>query len=124
MRAVLKIIGAIVLIIVGIYWYFPSFPTILMMKNYESLVLLFQGVFGGLLLLIGLFVLWLETEELKTRTVKKEAETAEKIEDIKSALETKPLEKTSESFICPQCGKAFTSEKRLQNHLNRLHTSF
>lgn len=66
------VIGALVAI-AGVWWYAPagglntsllSFSTL---TNLQSLVVMVQGGLGLLAILIGLFVVWIESDELRIR---------------------------------------------------------
>lgn len=66
------IIGAL-LILLGVWWYIPGslFTEVLVphssLTNFQSLVAAVQGSAGIILLLVGVFVVWIEHDEIRMR---------------------------------------------------------
>jgi hypothetical protein len=88
MNAAAKLIIGLLVTIAGLAWYIwgNAFKPYLGVSSWTSLGILFAGGFGLFLILIGLFVTWIEIEDLKDmKSEKKEALKTEKEEEKKPA---------------------------------------
>lgn len=70
MNSAVKMIIGLLIFVAGIYWYAADFlklPAFSVLGGYaiESLKVVFFGVFGLLLILLGLIIAWIEYEDLK-----------------------------------------------------------
>lgn len=120
MSLIFKVLAGLILVIVGIYWYFPSAPSFTSLRNYQSLLFLLQGTIGVVVFLAGLFILWLETDEIKVRLEERRKRRKEEIEGIKEGLEIKGKVEEGK-FKCSHCGREFGSERGLKIHMRREH---
>ncbi len=88
-KNILKVIIGIVLIIVGIAWYFvPRIPLIsdailTPVPFWRAFLILFAGVFGLGLLFVGLIVAWMGYDDYKTEIEMAKEEKEEKKEEEK-----------------------------------------
>ncbi|MBL7206544.1 MAG: hypothetical protein ISS36_03020 [Candidatus Aenigmarchaeota archaeon] len=88
MHAAVKVLVGLILIIIGLGFFvdevtgviskYPGIPAIKWLTNF---VVVLTGVIPVLLILIGLFVVWLELDELKTEKELKKEEESEKKEE-------------------------------------------
>ncbi len=65
MRPYTKILIGALMIIGGIYWYSLDVFVGTGMNNLDSLAILLKGSAGALVFLVGVFVVWIESDELK-----------------------------------------------------------
>ncbi len=67
MHAAVKLIVGIIIFLIGLYWYMPN--TIVSMffnrSAFQAFLVVFEGLFGLLLIFLGLIVAWIEYEDLK-----------------------------------------------------------
>lgn len=121
MSALIKIVIGALLVIGGIYWYFVSLPLGTGMTNFQALILAFKSAFGALVFVIGLFIIWLEADELKMRRQeRKEKEEIEEKSDAEKIKEAVTMEKNNK-YVCEKCGKEFDSKRGLSIHRIRSH---
>jgi len=95
--------------------------------TYSTEILNFtQAVIGPLLVLVGAFIIWLESDEWKLRMQKD----TDRGFDIQQRLEAKEKEKKSkeESEVeesggneCPVCGKEFDTARGMKIHKAQKH---
>lgn len=108
------------MVIVGVYSSITFWP--------ELLTLVKAGI-GPLLLLVGAFIVWLESDELKMR--RQERSSGEGMQQqftdaIESETSTEETESESvaepeEGHTCGQCGKTFDTERGLHIHQAQKH---
>ena len=85
MKPQYKIIIGALMIVGGIWWYSLNFPMGTGMNNVESLVVLFKGSLGAVALILGTFIVWIESDEIK---IQKELEKSDfEPEDYKTGKE-------------------------------------
>lgn len=66
------IVGALIALL-GVWWYIPdgglnsALTSVSTLTNVESLLALFQGSLGILIVFVGVFVVWIQHDELKMR---------------------------------------------------------
>ena len=67
MGAALKLIVGLIIFLVGIYWYLPSsiVSTFFGRSAFQAFLVVFQGLFGLVLILFGLIIAWIEFEDIK-----------------------------------------------------------
>ncbi|MDY6771037.1 MAG: hypothetical protein SV186_03715 [Candidatus Nanohaloarchaea archaeon] len=65
MRPYTKILIGALMIVGGFAWYIPAQPGPSTLTNFQALAVLVQGGLGVFLALVGLFVVWIESDELK-----------------------------------------------------------
>jgi len=74
MHAALKVILGFILIIIGLGFFVNSISSILPVGTFwiENFIIVLTGVIPIFLILIGLFIVWLEIDELKAQKELKE----------------------------------------------------
>ena len=80
MNAAAKLIIGLLVTIAGIAWYVfgSAFSPYIGMSAFNALKVIFVGSLGVLLIVIGLFVTWIELEDLKDMKSEKRASEEEK----------------------------------------------
>mgnify|MGYP006268472815 CR=1 FL=1 len=118
MHPALKIIVGALMVVVGVY----SSVTFL-----EELVTLVKAGIGPLLVLVGAFIVWLESDEWKMRReqsqdkgVQQQFQKAEP-EPVTEEPEPEPEPEEEEGHTCEQCGKTFDTERGLHIHQAQKH---
>ncbi|MFB6292369.1 MAG: hypothetical protein ABEI58_03155 [Candidatus Nanohaloarchaea archaeon] len=111
MHPAAKILVGALMVIVGVYT---------SVTFWNELLLLVKAGVGPLLVLVGAFIVWLESDEWKMR---RETEEAQGIQRQLTADETVTgeEEEEDEGFECPQCGKSFDTERGLHIHQAQKH---
>lgn len=121
MKAILKILIGTIFVIGGIYWYFVNLSLGTGLMNWQAFVLLFKGFFGFFVFLLGIFIVWLEADELRIRKDAKQITPLQpkltQAEEIRAAV---GRSKKSDSY-CHICGREFKSERGLKIHQARAH---
>ena len=85
MKPQYKIIIGALMIVGGIWWYSLNTPMGTGMNNVESLAVMFKGSLGAIALILGTFIVWIESDELK---IQKELEKSDfEPEDYKTGKE-------------------------------------
>ena len=121
MHPSLKILAGALIIALGVY------STI---TFYEELLLVGKGIIGVLLIIIGAFIVWLESDEWKLRKTQEEQK-MEKSEiqkrfTPKTAVKEKDEEETEEEIeekhACPDCGKEFDTKRGMNIHRAQKHS--
>jgi hypothetical protein len=114
MHPALKIIVGALMVVVGVY----TSVTFL-----EELVTLVKAGIGPLLVLVGAFIVWLESDEWKMRREQRSEKGVQQqfqqAEEEPVAEEPEPEEE--EGHTCPQCGKTFDTERGLHIHQAQKH---
>lgn len=148
------LIGAL-LTLSGIWWYVPGGGLDALLEpyssitNFQSLIVGLQGGTGVILLLIGIFIVWIERDQLKLqKELQKREQDSTGTEqqavvggtmqqssgtDIEQEVETDgsdtdPEEDSSdedegdeESFVCEKCEDTFDSGRGLNVHKSQVH---
>ncbi len=67
MHAAVKLVAGIIIFLIGIYWYLPSSAVsgFFNRSAFQAFLIVFEGLFGLLLIFLGLIVAWIEYEDLK-----------------------------------------------------------
>ena len=74
MNAAVKLVLGIVLFLIGLYWYLPGTPAqapALLGDTLHNLKVVFTGVFGLILVFLGLIIAWIEIEDMKWESKEK-----------------------------------------------------
>jgi len=122
MKPILKVLIGALMVITGI---FSS------LTYSTQLINLIQAVVGPLLILIGAFITWLESDELKNSR-KKESKSGfdvqQSLRDQTSSTKTqkkpekpKKEEPSTNRTACPDCGKEFDTERGMKIHRTQKH---
>lgn len=109
------------MVVVGVYSSITFWP--------ELLTLIKAGI-GPLLVLVGAFIVWLESDELKMRREERSSNegmqqqftgaiTSEEAEETATGAATEP--EAEEGHTCGQCGKTFDTERGLHIHQAQKH---
>jgi predicted membrane protein len=90
-NAAVKMIVGIIIFLIGVYWYLPAsaikqYVPLTVGSTFQAFLVVFFGLFGLALILIGILVAWIEFEDMKW-------ERREKAEKKVAAEEPKPVEK-------------------------------
>lgn len=120
MHPALKILVGALMVVVGVY----SSVTFL-----EELVTLVQAGIGPLLVVVGAFIVWLESDEWKMRReqkqerggVQQQFQQAEPAEPEPVEEPEPEPEEEEEGHTCGQCGKTFDTERGLHIHQAQKH---
>ena len=124
MHPAVKILIGALMVVVGIYSSL-TFST--------QLIELLQGGLGPLLIVLGAFLIWLESDEWKMmredsgsdRSVQQQFQPAnqdEVQEEVKEQVETsEETEEEEEKHACPDCGKEFDTERGMKIHYSQKH---
>lgn len=120
MHPAIKILVGALMVVVGV------FTTVTFWK---PLVTLAKAGVGPLLVLIGAFIVWLETDEWKMRREEKSSG-----RDIQQQFQTETVEEEHETHeheeeeqeeveghTCEHCGKSFDTERGLNIHKAQKH---
>ncbi len=97
MGAITKMIAGIIVFLIGIYWYLPTswfkqFVPITVGSTFQAFLVVFFGLFGLALILLGILVAWIEFEDMRwERREKKDKQ--EHIEESKPLPAVKPKKK-------------------------------
>jgi len=124
MHPIVKILIGAIMVIVGVFSTVTFFP---------ELVTLAKAGIGPLLVVVGAFLVWLESDELKMRQEKESQGLQQKFEkeqtqqnetqdteasatqqDVKQAVE-------SEKHTCGECGRSFDTQRGLSIHQAQKH---
>ncbi len=76
MNAGVKLVLGILIFLVGLSWYIPGTPAqdpALLGNTLHNLKVVFTGLFGLILIFLGLIVAWIEVEDLKWQSKEKKA---------------------------------------------------
>ncbi|QKQ98031.1 hypothetical protein GKQ38_00635 [Candidatus Nanohaloarchaea archaeon] len=121
MHPVVKILIGALMVVVGVY----STATQL-----DKLLYLAKGAIGPLLVLIGAFIIWLESDEWKM--IREESESERSVqqqfqpannEEVQEEVKEQVTQETEEEekHACPDCGKEFDTERGMKIHRSQKH---
>jgi len=65
MKAAVKIVGGLVLVILSLYYIFKGFPFLGLSKAWPEVLALLKGAIPLVVLVLGVFIIWLEWDEIK-----------------------------------------------------------
>jgi len=119
MHPALKILVGAVMIVVGVYSSVSFWP---------ELISLVKAGIGPFLVVVGAFVVWLESDELKMQreqeqeSVQQQFQQAEPAtaESIQEEVEQED-EEEEEGHTCGECGNTFDTERGLHIHQAQKH---
>ncbi len=82
MSAAAKLVIGIIIFLVGIYWYAAplfghNFLSSVFGSTFQDFLVVFGGLFGILLILLGLLIAWIEAEDIKWEKKEKEEKAKE-----------------------------------------------
>lgn len=112
MHPALKILIGALMVVVGVY----STVTF-----WDQLLLVVKAGVGPLLVLIGAFVVWLESDELKMRRESQAQDFQRQLESAAQEDDDEEDEEDEEGFTCSDCGKTFDTERGLNIHRAQKH---
>ncbi len=123
------VVGAL-LAIGGVWWYVPGGPfnsalvPFSTLTNLQGLSIAVQGGLGIAALVIGLFIVWIERDELRIRREMESREFGEQVQESVQAVAEQAgggAEDGGDEFTCDACGKSFDSERGLNIHKGQKH---
>lgn len=117
MHPALKILVGALMVVVGVY----SSVTFL-----NELITLVKAGIGPLLVLVGAFIVWLESDEWKMRREQSSQDRGvqqqfQQAEPEPVTKEPEPEPEEEEGHTCGQCGKTFDTERGLHIHQAQKH---
>ncbi|MEK6888011.1 MAG: hypothetical protein AABX14_03645 [Candidatus Aenigmatarchaeota archaeon] len=67
MHAAIKLILGLIIFVIGIYWYLPGTAVSAFFNRsaFQAFLVVFEGLFGLFLIMVGLIIAWIEFEDLK-----------------------------------------------------------
>ena len=91
-NSAIKMIVGIIIFLIGIYWYLPTsaikhYVPLTVGSAFQAFLVVFFGLFGLALILVGILVAWIEFEDMKWERREKKEKSEVKQE------EAKPVEK-------------------------------
>ncbi|MDY6762066.1 MAG: C2H2-type zinc finger protein [Candidatus Nanohaloarchaea archaeon] len=123
-----KMIVGAVLALGGVWWYVPGGPfnsallPFSALTNLQSLAVAVQGSLGLVALLIGLFVVWIERDELRIRREMESREFGEQVqESVQAVAQGGERDEETGEHTCEECGESFDSERGLNIHKGQKH---
>ncbi|MFB6144984.1 MAG: C2H2-type zinc finger protein [Candidatus Nanohaloarchaea archaeon] len=101
---------------------------------WQELYLFIKAGIGPLLILVGAFIVWLESDEWKMRREQgadrglqqqfesAAQETRTSAQDVKEEVTTQDnMQEGTEGYTCPECGKTFDTERGMHIHQAQKH---
>jgi len=116
----IKVVLGALLVVLGVY----------SSLTYTSeLVNFVQAVIGPLLVLVGAFIIWLESDEWKLNMEDSEDRGLDVQQSLKPQTQNQDndtetetnQEETSDKIACPDCGKEFDTERGMKIHRTQKH---
>ena len=88
MSAAAKLVIGVIILLIGIYWYAApllgqNLLTGVFGSTFHDFVLVFGGLFGLFLILLGLLIAWIEAEDIKWEKKEKQEQASSKKKDKK-----------------------------------------
>ncbi|MFB6175222.1 MAG: hypothetical protein ABEJ87_04565 [Candidatus Nanohalobium sp.] len=122
MHPAIKILVGALMVVLGVF-------TLTLPDFFSAFVTLVQGAIGPLLILVGAFIIWLESDEWKMRrnqdgegrSMGVQQQLQEEVKERKKASQQKKQEPESEKHACPECGKEFDTERGMKIHMAQKH---
>jgi hypothetical protein len=120
MHPIVKVLFGVLMIIVGVYS---------SLTYSAELVNIIQAGIGPILIVVGAFIIWLESDEWKL-SMEEEADRGmdvqKSLKDNRAAsetseTETESQETSSDKISCPDCGKEFDTERGMKIHRTQKH---
>ncbi|MFB6294688.1 MAG: hypothetical protein ABEI97_02925 [Candidatus Nanohaloarchaea archaeon] len=124
------VVGAL-LALGGVWWYVPGGPfnsallPFSTLTNMQSLSIAVQGGLGVAALVIGLFIVWIERDELRIRREMESREFGEQVQESVQAVAEQGASTGGDDedgeHTCSECGDSFDSERGLSIHKGQKH---
>lgn len=115
MHPVVKILIGALMVVVGVY----SSVTF-----WNELILVVKAGVGPLLVLVGAFIVWLESDEWKMRREQQDAGVQRSLETdtgVEEVQEEVTPDEEEEGHTCEECGKTFDTQRGLSIHQAQKH---
>lgn len=118
MHPALKILIGAVMIVVGVYSSVTFWP---------ELVSLVKAGIGPFLVVVGAFIVWLESDEWKMQREQRQESVQQQFQQAEPATaeavqeEVEPEDEEKEGHTCGECGKTFDTERGLHIHQAQKH---
>jgi predicted lipid-binding transport protein (Tim44 family) len=121
MHPAIKILIGALMVVLGIF-------SLTVESFFQAFMTLIKGGIGPILILVGAFIIWLESDEWKMRR-KESGEERDNMgvqqqlqEEVKERREAEEKEEAEEDkHACPQCGKEFDTERGMKIHQTQKH---
>ena len=121
MHPAIKILIGALMVVLGIF-------SLTVESFFQAFLTLIKGGIGPILILVGAFIIWLESDEWKMRR-KESGEERNNMgvqqqlqEEVKERREAEEKEEAEdEKHACPQCGKEFDTERGMKIHQTQKH---
>mgnify|MGYP002761307967 CR=1 FL=1 len=121
MHPAIKILIGALMVVLGIF-------SLTVESFFQAFMNLIKGGIGPILILVGAFIIWLESDEWKMRR-KESGEERDNMgvqqqlqEEVKERREAEEKEEAEEDkHACPQCGKEFDTERGMKIHQTQKH---
>lgn len=121
MHPAIKILVGSLMVVLGVF-------SLTLPDFFQAFVTLVKGAIGPLLILVGAFIVWLESDEWKMRRSEGKEERGMGVqkqlqEEVQERKETtsKTQEPENEKHACPDCGKEFDTERGMKIHQAQKH---
>lgn len=116
MHPALKVLIGALMVVVGVF-------SMTVQANLDALVTIIRGSIGPMLVVIGAFIVWLESDEWKMLREKESRGVQQQFQpsDTVASEEPEEEEEETEGHTCPQCGKTFDTERGLNIHRAQKH---
>ncbi|MFB6180656.1 MAG: hypothetical protein ABEJ93_02150 [Candidatus Nanohalobium sp.] len=119
MHPAIKILVGALMVVLGIF-------SLTLSDFLQAFVTLLKGSIGPLLVLVGAFIIWLESDEWKMRRsqtkdsdVGLQKQLQEEVD--KEEEEDEEPEESEDRHACPECGKEFDTERGMKIHMAQKH---
>jgi hypothetical protein len=123
MHPAIKILVGALMVVLGVF-------SLTLPDFFSAFVTLVKGAIGPLLILVGAFIIWLESDEWKMRRSEKgeerdmgvQKQLQEEVQERKQAQQEETTqEPENDKHACPQCGKEFDTERGMKIHRTQKH---
>ena len=123
MHPAIKILVGALMVVLGIF-------SLTLPDFFQAFVSLVKGGIGPILILVGAFIIWLESDEWKMRRSEEKEERNMGVqqqlqEEVKERKQASKEDETEEAeddkHACPQCGKEFDTERGMKIHQAQKH---
>jgi len=125
MHPAIKILVGALMVVLGIF-------SLTLPDFFQAFVTLVKGGIGPILILVGAFIIWLESDEWKMRRSEEKEERNMGVqqqlqEEVKERKQASTQEETTEEeaeedkHACPECGKEFDTERGMKIHQAQKH---
>ncbi len=89
---------------------------------WDELLIAFKAGIGPLLVLIGAFIVWLESDEWKMRREQRDTGIQQRFEtETEEEADEEAVEEEEEGFTCGECGKTFDTQRGRSIHQAQKH---